>query len=42
MRSLSSAIFRWESWCQRFGGRVLGSGQPDDEEFIIIKLDRPL
>ena len=23
-------------------GRHVGSGQPDDEEFIIIKLDRPL
>lgn len=24
------------------GGRHLGSGQPDDNEFIILKLDRPL
>ena len=23
-------------------GRHVGSGQPDDEEFIIIKLDTPL
>jgi glycerophosphoryl diester phosphodiesterase len=23
-------------------GRHVGSGQPDDNEFIIIKLDRPL
>jgi glycerophosphoryl diester phosphodiesterase len=23
-------------------GRHVGSGQPDDEEFIVIKLDRPL
>src|SRR5438477_7553800 len=38
IRSRSSAIFRWESWCQRFGGGVPG-GNPKNSSRISSRVN---